>query len=269
MNPRKFYIGFPPAIAKTKRNGIEYGIGAIPLGGYVKIPGMHRPAAGDLDVHFGRAVEEQPSLRRPLDRLRERLDESDYTGARAAVPDVAEALAGREAVDRGRKGSGARARRCRGCSRARRVLAREDVEAGRRDLRRAGRQPHPGGRPLRRALHGRRREGDNAPSTRSSQTRPRPRWACRPGTRSSRSRGSRWRPTRSRLSSPARTGGRSRSRWSATARRSQLGPTKPEKTNGAYRLGFVLAGEGLGPSRLDVAGDPRHRNHHEGDRRVA
>jgi regulator of sigma E protease len=92
MNPRKFYIGFPPAVAKAKRNGIEYGIGAIPLGGYVKIPGMHRPAAGDLDIHFGRAIEEQPSLRRPLDRLRERLDESDYTGARAAVPDVAQAL---------------------------------------------------------------------------------------------------------------------------------------------------------------------------------
>ena len=28
---------------KTMRSGIEYGIGAIPLGGYVKIPGMHRP----------------------------------------------------------------------------------------------------------------------------------------------------------------------------------------------------------------------------------
>ena len=85
MNPRKFYIGFPPAIVKTKRNGIEYGVGAVPLGGYVKIPGMHRPAAGDLDVHFGRAVEEQPSLRRPVEALRERLEESDYTGAREAV----------------------------------------------------------------------------------------------------------------------------------------------------------------------------------------
>ena len=49
MNPRKFYVGFPPALVKRTRNGIEYGVGAIPLGGYVKIPGMHRPAAGDLD----------------------------------------------------------------------------------------------------------------------------------------------------------------------------------------------------------------------------
>ena len=70
MNPRKFYLGFPPAIVKTKRNGIEYGVGAIPLGGYVKIPGMHRPAPGDLDVHFGRAIEEAPPLGRPVGDLR-------------------------------------------------------------------------------------------------------------------------------------------------------------------------------------------------------
>jgi regulator of sigma E protease len=84
MNPRKFYIGFPPAVAKTNRNGIEYGIGAIPLGGYVKIPGMHRPAAGDLDVHFGRAHEEEPALGRPLEELRDALQRSDYD--RAAAP---------------------------------------------------------------------------------------------------------------------------------------------------------------------------------------
>ncbi len=48
MTPRKFYIGFGPAIAKTTRGGVEYGIGSIPLGGYVKIPGMSRPSPGDL-----------------------------------------------------------------------------------------------------------------------------------------------------------------------------------------------------------------------------
>ena len=91
MNPRKFYVGFPPALVKARRNGIEYGIGAIPLGGYVKIPGMHRPAAGDLDVHFGRAVEEEPSLRRPVEELRRKLDESDYEGAGEAVARLGEA----------------------------------------------------------------------------------------------------------------------------------------------------------------------------------
>jgi regulator of sigma E protease len=92
MNPRKFYVGFPPAVVKTKRNGIEYGIGAIPLGGYVKIPGMHRPAAGDVDVHFGRGLEEEPALRRPVEDLRARLDESDYEGARDAVAGVRAAV---------------------------------------------------------------------------------------------------------------------------------------------------------------------------------
>ena len=33
MRPRKFYLGFPPALAKVRRRGIEYGIGMIPLGG--------------------------------------------------------------------------------------------------------------------------------------------------------------------------------------------------------------------------------------------
>src|SRR5438067_7805209 len=62
MSPRRFYLGFPPALVKVRRKGIEYGIGAIPLGGYVKIPGMHRPAPGDLDVLFGPATQEDPSL---------------------------------------------------------------------------------------------------------------------------------------------------------------------------------------------------------------
>jgi regulator of sigma E protease len=48
MTPRKFYLGFGPPIARRKRGGVEYGIGSIPLGGYVKIPGMNRPSPGDL-----------------------------------------------------------------------------------------------------------------------------------------------------------------------------------------------------------------------------
>ena len=88
MNPRKFYLGFPPALVKTRRNGIEYGIGAIPLGGYVKIPGMHRPAAGDLDVHFGRAVSEQPSLGPLVEGLRRRLAAEDHERSREAVAEL-------------------------------------------------------------------------------------------------------------------------------------------------------------------------------------
>jgi regulator of sigma E protease len=48
MTPRKFYLGFGPPIVKKVRGVVEYGIGSIPLGGYVKIPGMNRPSPGDL-----------------------------------------------------------------------------------------------------------------------------------------------------------------------------------------------------------------------------
>jgi regulator of sigma E protease len=79
MRPRRFYIGFPPAVAKVNRGGIEYGIGAIPLGGYVKIPGMHRPAPSDLDAHFGRAVHEAPELTGSIERMKRRLERGEYT----------------------------------------------------------------------------------------------------------------------------------------------------------------------------------------------
>ena len=95
MRPRKFYIGFPPAVLKRTRNGIEYGIGVIPLGGFVKIPGMHRPAAGDVDPVFSRAVEEAPSLSGQADRLRRALATGDHDAARQALATFAE-LAARE-----------------------------------------------------------------------------------------------------------------------------------------------------------------------------
>jgi regulator of sigma E protease len=88
MRPRRFYLGFPPAIARTTRNGIEYGVGMIPLGGYVKIPGMHRPAASDVDVHFGRALQKQPELAGPLQRLKRALAAGDDAAADAAVEEL-------------------------------------------------------------------------------------------------------------------------------------------------------------------------------------
>ena len=92
MSPRRFYVGFPPALAKVKRKGIEYGIGAVPLGGYVKIPGMHRPAPSDLSTFFGPALEEAPQLVAPIDRIKRKLDEGDMEGARGQLPALAEAL---------------------------------------------------------------------------------------------------------------------------------------------------------------------------------
>jgi regulator of sigma E protease len=92
MSPRRFYLGFPPAIVRVRRKGIEYGIGAIPLGGYVKIPGMHRPASSDLDVQLGPVLREQPRLVGPVARVKRPLDAFDLDGARAALPELEQAV---------------------------------------------------------------------------------------------------------------------------------------------------------------------------------
>jgi regulator of sigma E protease len=68
MRALRFYLGFPPAILKRTWKGTEYGIGAIPLGGFVKIPGMLRPESGDLyDVEdvlgAARDIDEAAALR--------------------------------------------------------------------------------------------------------------------------------------------------------------------------------------------------------------
>ena len=90
MSPRRFYLGFPPAIVKTKRRGVEFGIGAIPLGGYVKIPGMHRPAPSDLESSFGQAVQERPRLGRVVDRLHRLVGAGEMDEARRVLPELEE-----------------------------------------------------------------------------------------------------------------------------------------------------------------------------------
>ncbi len=105
MSPRKFYIGFPPALFRVRRKGIEYGIGTIPLGGYVKIPGMHRPAPSDVDAHFGRALAEEGQLLSPLEQIKRRLTEGDMEGARSLLDDLEQALKRAELSESARKTS--------------------------------------------------------------------------------------------------------------------------------------------------------------------
>ena len=102
MSPRRFYIGFPPALVRVKRKGIEYGIGAIPLGGYVKIPGMHRPAPSDLETFFGPALAEAPQLLAPLERVKRKFEEGDMEGARPLMAEL------EQAIDETEVGNGAR-----------------------------------------------------------------------------------------------------------------------------------------------------------------
>jgi regulator of sigma E protease len=88
MKPRAFYIGFPPAVAKVERNGVEYGIGAVPLGGYVRIPGMHRPAGSDFQTLMSDAVREDPALRPAVNVVQRDLDAEAFDAAGTAVAPV-------------------------------------------------------------------------------------------------------------------------------------------------------------------------------------
>jgi regulator of sigma E protease len=63
MRVERFALFFPPLVYKIKRGETEYGIGAIPLGGYVKITGMN-PAEEIPEEHAHRAYYRQPVWKR-------------------------------------------------------------------------------------------------------------------------------------------------------------------------------------------------------------
>ena len=92
LRPRRFYVGFPPAILKRTRNNIEYGVGVIPLGGFVTIPGMHRPIPHDAERRMSRAVSEAPSLAGPFDRIRRGLGADDPHDALVPLDEFEQAL---------------------------------------------------------------------------------------------------------------------------------------------------------------------------------
>jgi regulator of sigma E protease len=86
MTPRKFYLGFGPPIVKRTRGGVEYGIGALPLGGYVKIPGMNRPSARDFAATL--PVETRERLRPELARLDAAVEQGDDAAALVVVSEL-------------------------------------------------------------------------------------------------------------------------------------------------------------------------------------
>ena len=63
MRVERFSLFFPPLIARRKKGETEYAIGAIPLGGYVKITGMN-PAEDIPPEHAHRAYYRQPVWKR-------------------------------------------------------------------------------------------------------------------------------------------------------------------------------------------------------------
>jgi regulator of sigma E protease len=65
MRVERFSLFFPPTIAKIKRGETEYALGALPLGGYVKITGMNPEEIGELDPEVARrAYYSQPPWKR-------------------------------------------------------------------------------------------------------------------------------------------------------------------------------------------------------------
>jgi regulator of sigma E protease len=63
MRVERFALFFPPLIARRKKGETEYAVGAIPLGGYVKITGMN-PAEDIAPEHAHRAYYRQPVWKR-------------------------------------------------------------------------------------------------------------------------------------------------------------------------------------------------------------
>ena len=90
MTPRKFYLGFGPPIVKRSRGGVEYGIGSIPLGGYVKIPGMNRPSPGEFALTVKPELREEHAAE--LEALDAAIGRGDWPAARAVVADLRPAL---------------------------------------------------------------------------------------------------------------------------------------------------------------------------------
>ena len=93
MRALRFYLGFPPALVKRRYGDTEYGIGAIPLGGFVKIPGMLRPEPGDLydvDDLLDRSEnlhdDDATAIGVALDDVRRHLTQGRYDDALAVLP---------------------------------------------------------------------------------------------------------------------------------------------------------------------------------------
>jgi regulator of sigma E protease len=66
----------------------------VPLGGFVSIPGMHRPIPHDAERRFSPAVSEAPALAGPADRVSRALEAGDLDGGLVALDQLEQAMAG-------------------------------------------------------------------------------------------------------------------------------------------------------------------------------
>src|SRR6266566_5843917 len=61
----EFFVGFGPRLWSTRRGETEYGVKAIPLGGYVRIAGMN-PLQPPSEEDRGRTYADKPTWQRLL-----------------------------------------------------------------------------------------------------------------------------------------------------------------------------------------------------------
>ena len=99
MRAIRFSIGFPPHILRRQAGDTEYAFGLIPLGGYVKIPGMLRPDEHDLyevDELLDRAEQvpeqELAAIGVAQDEVRGDLARGRYDRALLSIGDLRSAL---------------------------------------------------------------------------------------------------------------------------------------------------------------------------------
>jgi regulator of sigma E protease len=93
-------IGFPPAVVSVRRGETEYAIGALPLGGYVRIVGMLRPQQTDLyrvqdavdELAARREGDDAGELSTAVATLRDRLATPDLRGVSDAAETALAAL---------------------------------------------------------------------------------------------------------------------------------------------------------------------------------
>lgn len=91
----KFYVFFPPAAWKKQVGDVEYGIGWIPAGGFVKLPGMFEPEPAQVSERVKWELDQLGTLpgddALAADAARRRIAHAD--GADALVEPVAELVA--------------------------------------------------------------------------------------------------------------------------------------------------------------------------------
>src|SRR5881398_3271767 len=64
MKASRFFVGFGPTLWSTRRGETEYGIKALPAGGFVKIVGMHSLDDPDDPADEPRSFRRQPAWQR-------------------------------------------------------------------------------------------------------------------------------------------------------------------------------------------------------------